>query len=143
MSTSRQNALMQELNGDGPLSPGTRAFLGVRARQALFDYVHEKLRGAKDDGLTQERLARFIGKDPGRLSNTLSSPGNWGIDTIALLLFGIAREELVPDSRPLLGRPPQNMRALDNLDSRPIFDFGMVENSGFVTVGAKIASASQ
>ncbi|SRR5258708_9265723 len=108
---------MQELNGDGPLSAGTRAFLAVRGRQALFDYVHEKLRVAKSNGLTQEKLARFIGKDTGRLSNTLSSPGNWGIDTIALLLFGIAREEIVPGSRPLLGRPSQNMRALDMLDT--------------------------
>lgn len=117
MITSPNDALMQELSGDGPLSPGTRAFLGARARNAFFSFIHEKLRNAKSEGLTQEKLAQRIGKDPGRLSNTLSSPGNWQIDTIALLLFAISGEELAIGSKRLLGKPPPNMRARDGLDN--------------------------
>lgn len=116
MTTSQNDALIAELHGDGPLSPGTRAFLGARARNAFFNFVHGKLRDAKKNGLTQVALAQRIGKDPGRLSNTLSSPGNWTIDTIAELLFGMNGDELVPGSRPLLGRPSGNMRAIDALD---------------------------
>jgi transcriptional regulator with XRE-family HTH domain len=116
VTTSQNDALLAELHGDGPLSPGTRAFLGARARNAFFNFIHGKLRDAREKGLTQAKLAERIGKDPGRLSNTLSSPGNWTIDTIAELLFGISGDELVPGSRKLLGRPPVNMRAQDLLD---------------------------
>jgi transcriptional regulator with XRE-family HTH domain len=116
--TSQKDALLSELNGDGPLSPGTRAFLGERARNAVFNFVHEKLREAKAEGLTQAELAHRIGKDAGRLSNTLSSPGNWEIDTVALLLFGICRSELVPTDRPLLGRDTGNARAVDLLGQK-------------------------
>jgi transcriptional regulator with XRE-family HTH domain len=118
VTISQNDALLSELNGDAPLSPGTRAFLGARTRNAVFSFVHEKLREAKARGLTQAKLAERIGKDPGRLSNTLSSPGNWTIDTIAELLFGICRTELVPTDRPLLGREAGNARALDLLDSK-------------------------
>lgn len=117
MTTSQNDALLSELNGDGPLSAGTRAYLGARARNAVFNFIHEKLREAKSQGLTQKDLADRIGKDPGRLSNTLSSPGNWTIDTIAELLFGISKTEFVPKDRPLLGRRSGNARALDLLDS--------------------------
>lgn len=115
MTTLRQNALLTELESEVPLSPGTRAFLGQRTRNAFFNFIHEKLREARENGLTQATLARRIGKDPGRLSNTLGSPGNWTIDTVAELLFGICRAELVLDSQPLLGRPPINSRATDLL----------------------------
>ena len=118
VTTSQQDALLSELHGDGPLSQGTRAFLGARARNAFFNLVHGKLREAKAEGLTQAKLAERIGKDPGRLSNTLSSPGNWTIDTIAELLFGIGGAELVLGTRPLLGRSPINMRARDLLDDQ-------------------------
>jgi hypothetical protein len=117
VTTFQNDALLSELNGDGRLSEGTRAFLGARARNAVFDFVHERLREAKDQGLTQAQLALRIGKDPGRLSNTLSSPGNWTIDTIAELLFGICRSELAPADRPLLGRSIGNARARDLLDT--------------------------
>jgi transcriptional regulator with XRE-family HTH domain len=119
VTTSQTNAPLGELNSDGPLSAGTRAYLGARARNSIFNFVHEKLRDAKARGLTQAALAERIGKDPGRLSNTLSSPGNWTIDTIAELLFGISQSELVPTDRPLLGRREGNSRAIDLLDDKP------------------------
>ena len=117
MTISQNDALLSELNGDGPLSVGTRAFLGARARNAVFNFVQERLREAKAQGLTQAQLAERIGRDPGRLSKTLSSPGNWTIDTIAELLFGICKSELAPADRPLLGRGRGNSRSLDLLDA--------------------------
>jgi hypothetical protein len=118
VTISQTDALTSELHGDGPLSPGTRAFLGARTRNAFFSFVHDRLRDAKANGLTQAKLAERIGKDPGRLSKTLSSPGNWTIDTIAELLFGISKTEIVPTDRPLLGRPNGNARAIDLLGSK-------------------------
>lgn len=140
MTTSQNDALLSELNGDGRLSPGTRAFLGSRARNAFFNFVHERLREAKAEGLTQAKLAERLGKDPGRLSNTLSSPGNWTIDTIAELLFGICRSEPVPSDRPLLGRKRGNARALDLLGSPPakITVRGDREEASGVTNSAKV-----
>lgn len=116
MTTSQNDALLSELNGNARLSVGTRAFLGARARNAVFTFIHNKLREAKAQGLTQAQLAERLGKDPGRLSNTLSSPGNWTIDTIAELLFGISKSELVLSDQPLLGRRAGNARATDLLD---------------------------
>jgi transcriptional regulator with XRE-family HTH domain len=118
VTISQNGALTSELHGDGPLSPGTRAFIGSRARNAFFSLVHERLRRAKAEGLTQAKLAERLGKDPGRLSNTLSSPGNWTIDTIAELLFGISRTEVVAMDRPLLDREIGNARARDLLDEK-------------------------
>jgi hypothetical protein len=74
----------------------------------MFDYVHQKLREAEGVGLTRKELANRIGKTPSRLSHILGSPGNWTLDTVSELLIGIASEEIVPQSRKLLGRPPSN-----------------------------------
>lgn len=90
------------------LPSGVLAYISARNRGHFFDYVHTKLREAEGRGLTRKVLANRIGKSPTRLSHILGSPGNWTLDTVSILLLGIAAEEVVPNSRPVLGRPRRN-----------------------------------
>lgn len=82
---------------------GTRAYIGQRAKNAFYDYVMKKFYEAD---LTQAQLAERIGQSPNYVDRLLSSPRDWTIETIAVLLAAICAEELLPNSAPF-GTAPQ------------------------------------
>ena len=105
----QQTSISSEIAG-GSFSPATHAYLGRRAQNKYYDYVMAKFQKA---GITQAELARRIGKGPDRVNRLLSNPGNWTIETVAVLLAGICSDELLPHSQPFLGRAKPNMRQSD------------------------------
>lgn len=96
----------------GPLSADVRAYIGQRAKNEFYDYVVEKFR---ESGLTQAELARRIGGRTDSLNRLLRNPGNWRLETGAILLAGICGEELLPRSEPFIGRAKRNHQQHDIL----------------------------
>lgn len=114
-----QTSISSEISG-GSISVATQAYLGRRAQNKYYDYVIEKFR---QSGLTQAQLARRIGKGPDRVNRLLSNPGNWTIETVAVLLAGVCGEELLPYSTPFAGRPKRNRKQCDVLEELSSNDF--------------------
>ena len=99
MIFSPSKRILSEIEGGAPLSDGALGYLTQRARNNFYDYVLTKFHEAEATrGLTKAKLAERLGLGRDRVTKLLGSPGNWTIDTVAELLVGIAREELVPDS---------------------------------------------
>lgn len=109
MNVSQKTGVASSIEGSDPLSPSTLAYINTRTQNQFFNYVHDKLRLAEEKGLKRSDLAKRIGKSPTRLSHLLAAPGNWTIGTVAELLAGICREELMPDSASYMNRAPRNM----------------------------------
>lgn len=116
MSYSQTNTISSEIVSEAPLSAGTLAYLEARAKNAFYDYVLTKFKEAERNGLTRAKLARRLGKGPDQISRLLGTPGNWTLGTVAELLVGISREELLPRSHSFLDRPPRNSQPEDLLD---------------------------
>jgi hypothetical protein len=70
-----------------------------------------KFEAAREEGLTKNALAKRIGRDPAQVHRLLATPNNLTIDSVAVLLAGIAAEELLPYSKSLLDRPARNFDA--------------------------------
>lgn len=115
MSYSQTNTISSELASDAPFSAGTLAYLEARAKNTFYDYVLTKFKEAEKNGLTRAKLARRLGKGPDHISRLLGAPGNWTLGTVAELLAGIGREELLPHSQGFFGRPPRNFHPEDLL----------------------------
>ena len=47
---------------------------------------------AKNDGLTKKELAKRLDKEQSQITRWFASPGNWTLDTISDLLFGMGAE---------------------------------------------------
>jgi len=101
-------------DSDIRIPEGKLEYLRQRTKNNQYSYFirkfHEEQRIA---GLTNAKLARRIGCDPGRLSKLLGAPGNWTIATVSDLLAGIAGEELDPASRSPLKLAHRNYRGPD------------------------------
>ena len=127
MTISHQTAVASALAT--PISEripaGIMAYFSARTRGTMFEFIHQKLSEAEGEGLTRKELANRIGKSPTRLSHILGSPGNWTIDTVSELLIGIAGEEIVPQSRKVVGRPNRNF----NSEAEIIRDDGKLSQS--------------
>ena len=106
---SHQISISQELDAD-TISAGALAYIGQRAKNSYYHFVMSKFR---ECDMTQAKLARKIGKNPAQMNRILASPGNWTIETIAVLLAGICSEEVTPSSTPFAGRRPRNGRTHD------------------------------
>lgn len=117
MSYSQTNTISSEIASDAPISAGTLAYLEARAKNAFYDFVLTKFKDAERNGLTRAKLARRLGKRPDHISRLLGAPGNWTLGTVAELLVGIGREELLPNSKSFLNRPLRNLQPEDLLAS--------------------------
>jgi hypothetical protein len=113
VSFSQTNTISSEIVSDDPLSPEAQAYLEARAKNAFYDYIYSKFQESEAAGLTKAKLARRLNKSPDQISHLLGAPGNWTISTVALLLAGICREEVIPDSRSFINKPPRNTQAMD------------------------------
>jgi hypothetical protein len=101
------------------ISPGTLAYIEARAKNRFYDYVLRKfLEREERDGFTKADLARRIGRRPEVITRWLGAPGNWTIETAAVLLAGICAEELEPQSRAFAGRPKRNFGTDDLLSGK-------------------------
>ena len=108
MTSSRNTQSPSMIFEGGVIPPETLAYLTARTKNRTYDYILRKfLDKAKSDGLTKAELARRLGKRPEVINRLLGAPGNWGLETVAELLAGIAEEELEPNSSSL-NRPPSN-----------------------------------
>lgn len=124
---SHQISLSQELDAD-TIPASALAYVGQRAKNSYYHFVMSKFREHK---VTQAQLARKIGKNPAQMNRLLASPGNWTIETIAVLLAGICSEEVVPSSSPFAGRARANGRAYDlpKNDSPKLLQSGSVTSN--------------
>lgn len=122
MIFSPSKRVLSEIEGNERLSEVAKGYIAQRARNSFYDYVLTKFREAEaEHNLTKAELAERLGLGRDRVSKLLGSPGNWTIDTIAELLAGICREELVPSSQSFLRRAPRNHSASDlvGMDQSP------------------------
>lgn len=109
MTTSRQKRIQSELRSGEPFSPGTLAYFESRTLNDWYDFVVTKFLKEEAAGrITRAQLARRIRKDPAVITRLLSSPANWTLSTVSVLLLGIAGEESVPASRSVLAQAPSN-----------------------------------
>jgi hypothetical protein len=112
----QENSFLDELKA-GPLSAESRAYIGQRAKNEFYDFVLDKFR---ESGLSQVELARRIGGRTDSLNRLLRNPGNWRLETGAVLLAGICGEELLPSSKSFSERPPRNHQSVDDFDFAPL-----------------------
>ena len=63
----------------------------TRAQLDAFNAVHMEL---DRSGLQQNQLAKRLSMNEGHLSRLLGAPGNWGLGTIAKLLWAISGARL-------------------------------------------------
>lgn len=111
MTMSAKGQFLNDLASDSVIPPETLAYLNARACSRFYDFVVRKFKHAAETrGLTQAQLARRIGKKPDVINRWLSTPGNWGLETVSSLLAGICAEEIEPASRPFSGRTQRNYR---------------------------------
>jgi hypothetical protein len=115
MHTSQTQFLSEVAEGpDGPPIPLSKlVYFQERFRGRVFDFLLRTFLREKENGLTQAKLARRIGKSPEVINRWLGSPTNLTLDSVSDLLIGIAGEELMPQSASVLGRVDSHHSGLD------------------------------
>jgi hypothetical protein len=113
---SLQTHLLNELAAGpdgGPIAESRLVYLQERLRGRFFDFLLSRFDAARENGLTQAKLARRIRKTPDVINRWLSAPANLTLDSISDLLAGIAAEEPEFSATSLLGRSPVNYSKFD------------------------------
>ena len=104
MNTSPTLSLSNPVD-DEEVPLGTLAYMRARYRGRMHEVVLEEFRKS---GITQATLARRLGVAPEIISRRLGAPGNWRMDTVSDLLFGISGAEPVKDVRYALSEAARN-----------------------------------
>jgi hypothetical protein len=112
--TYSQTSTLVEPSGDDRIPEGNLAYFTARNRRKIYSAVIKEF---KDSGLTQIQLARRLGKRPEVICRWLSGPGNWGLDTVSLLLFGISGGELTYGVTRPLRKAPRNYKTPEWLNT--------------------------
>ena len=77
------------------------AYLEGLAQNQAHNAVLEVLQKLSGEGkVTRASIARKLGKDPAQITRWLSSPGNWTLQTMALLLAAMGHVPKI-DSQPV------------------------------------------
>jgi transcriptional regulator with XRE-family HTH domain len=124
MPTSLQTQLLKELAAGpdgGPIAESRLVYLQERLRGRFFDFLLSRFEEARENGLTQAKLARRIRKSPEVINRWLSAPANLTLDSISDLFAGISAEELEFSASSLLGRARVNYSHLDDVPSADDF----------------------
>lgn len=111
--TYSQTSTLAEPSGEDRIPDGNLGYFTARNRRKIYSTVIKEF---KDSGLSQIQLAKRLGKRPEVICRWLSGPGNWGLDTVSLLLFGIAGGELAYSVVHPLRQSPRNYKAPEWLD---------------------------
>jgi hypothetical protein len=112
-----------EAGHDGPpIPPAKLAYFQERLRGRIFDFILGIFLEQQENGLTQAKLARRIGRKADVINRWLGAPSNLTVDTISDLLVGIAAEEPNLSRATLLKRAPVNYSHLDDVPSIPDAD---------------------
>lgn len=105
-----QSALVDPVSGlDIPSSD--LAYVKTRNRLDAFNVVSDEFRRSR---LSKKELARRLKMDPGRLTKLLGAPGNWTLDTAAILLWAMSGARIVYTRDYPLAKPRRN-------DTKPPF----------------------
>jgi len=89
--TYSQTTTLVEPTGDERIADADLAYFAARNRRKIYSAVIKEF---KESGLSQMQLAKRLGKRPEVICRWLSGPGNWGLDTVSFLLFGLSGGEL-------------------------------------------------
>jgi hypothetical protein len=90
MPTSQTSQLSKPSDGQR-IAPWELAYFQARNRSRAHELVLSEF---DRSGITQAELARRLGKRPEIISRLLGGVGNWGLDTLSDLLFGISGGEV-------------------------------------------------
>jgi hypothetical protein len=123
-----QTSTLAEPSGEDRVPDGNLAYFTARNRRKIYSAVIKEF---KDSGLSQIQLAKRLGKRPEVICRWLSGPGNWGLDTVSLLLFGISGGELTYNVAHPLRQSPRNYNAPEWLNRPAVAN---TETSMVVTV---------
>ncbi|MGB3583234.1 MAG: helix-turn-helix transcriptional regulator [Roseiarcus sp.] len=107
---------LAEPTGDDRVATSDIAYFTARNRRKIYSAVIKEF---KSSGITQTQLAKRLGKRPDVICRWLSGPGNWGVDTVSALLFGISGGELSYSVVHPLRQLPRNYQAPEWLDKPP------------------------
>jgi hypothetical protein len=111
--TYSQTSTLVEPSGEDRVPDGSVGYFAARNRRKIYSTVIKEF---KDSGLSQIQLAKRLGKRPEVICRWLSGPGNWGLDTVSLLLFGISGGELAYTVAHPLRQSPRNYKTPEWLD---------------------------
>jgi hypothetical protein len=87
MSFSPNRLALSSPQGNERIPAGTLGYMRAEVKSVFFDCV---LGEFEKSNISQKDLADRIGKGEAQISRYLGSPGNWTLDTVAELLFGIS-----------------------------------------------------
>jgi len=94
--TTLQTALLSEPVKGERIPIGKRAYFRAQLSNRLHELVLDEFaRLEQEKKMTRRELALRIDKDPSQITNYLSAPGNWTIDTISDLFLGLGIEPIV------------------------------------------------
>ena len=105
MTSSRSTSTLAEPVGDETINPSTLAYFSARNRRKIYSAVIKEFKKSK---LTQAQLARRMGQRTDVICRWLSGPGNYTLDTVSNLLFGISGGELTYTVSHPLAESPRN-----------------------------------
>jgi hypothetical protein len=94
MRIFRTTSKLSKPSGRDRIPETTLEYLRTKTRLTLFSLVWREF---KESGVSQSDLAARLGKGTDRVCKLLAAPGNWTLDTVAELLFGINGGVLSPD----------------------------------------------
>jgi hypothetical protein len=77
--------------GEDQINDADLAYFAARNRRKIYSVVISEFKKSK---LSQAQLGRRLGKRSDVICRWLSGPGNWTLDTVSNLMFGISGGEL-------------------------------------------------
>lgn len=110
MTFSQSTSTLAEPAGDERIDPSTLAYSSARNCRKIYSAIIKEFKKSK---LTQAQLARRMGQRTDVICRWLSGPGNYTLNTVSNLIFGISGGELTYTISHPLAEPPRNFTVPD------------------------------